>query len=53
MTPLRAIRKVCIACVGNAYEVKDCGAMLVWEFKVTKKEYATSSPFGSRRDDLL
>ena len=25
MTPLRAIRKVCIACVGNAYEVKDCG----------------------------
>jgi hypothetical protein len=27
-------------------------AMLVWEFKVTKKEYATSSPSGSPRDDL-
>ena len=25
MTPLRAIRKVCIACVGSPYEVKDCG----------------------------
>jgi len=25
MTPLRAIRKVCVACVGSPYEVKDCG----------------------------
>jgi hypothetical protein len=27
-------------------------AMLAWEFKVTKKEYVTSSPSGSPRDDL-
>jgi hypothetical protein len=25
MTPLQAIRKVCVACVGSVYEVKDCG----------------------------
>ena len=25
MTPLRAIRQVCVACVGSPYEVKDCG----------------------------
>ena len=24
MTPLQAIRKVCVDCVGSAYEVKDC-----------------------------
>jgi hypothetical protein len=25
MTPLGAIRKVCVACVGSVHEVKDCG----------------------------
>jgi hypothetical protein len=25
MTPLRAIRQLCVACVGSPYEVKDCG----------------------------
>jgi hypothetical protein len=25
MTPLAAIRKVCVTCVGSVYEVKDCG----------------------------
>ena len=25
MTPLQAIRKVCVVCVGSVYEVKDCG----------------------------
>jgi hypothetical protein len=25
MTPLGAIRKVCVACVGSVYEVNDCG----------------------------
>ena len=25
MTPLEAIRKICVACVGSPYEVKDCG----------------------------
>jgi len=25
MTPLQAIRKVCVGCVGCVYEVKDCG----------------------------
>ena len=25
MTPLESIRKLCVACVGSVYEVKDCG----------------------------
>ena len=25
MTPLRAIRKVCVECVGSFHEVRDCG----------------------------
>jgi len=25
MTPLEAIRKICVACAGSPYEVKDCG----------------------------
>jgi len=25
MTPLKAIRKICIACVGDPYAVKECG----------------------------
>ena len=25
MTPLESIRKICVACVGSVYEVKDCG----------------------------
>ena len=25
ITPLKAIRRVCIACVGGAHEVRDCG----------------------------
>ena len=25
MTPLRAIRKVCVECVGSSHEVRDCG----------------------------
>ncbi len=25
MTPLEAIRKVCVACVASAYDVADCG----------------------------
>ena len=25
MTPLEAIRKICVACVGSPYETEDCG----------------------------
>jgi hypothetical protein len=45
MTPLEAIRKVCVACVASAYDVADCGGNKCVGGKGGEKEVCYFFPF--------
>ena len=45
MTPLKAIRKACVACVGSPYEVKNCGGDACLGAQGDEKEVCYFFPF--------